>query len=152
MFDKHKRKIAAPGHEIWVDKFLTETNVKALKLTPITLVAAPKTGYHLIFCGALIHKPANTDAYAAPGAGDDLSIQYTDENGLAVGGCETTGVMDQTTVQTRWVNRYNAASANSAIVPVTASPLILCILANDIVDGNGLLHVRTFYKVLPDAI
>ena len=89
---------------------------------PKTIVAAPGANKALIFDGAVIHKPAGT-AYTEVAAGEDLSIKYTDDSGLAVGGCETTGFLDQATAQTRWVNPYHAASGISSITPVANAPL-----------------------------
>ena len=148
--EKQFRKMFGAGVEQYKDTSLTNAQLEALFTTPITLVAAPFTGSLLIFCGALVRCPANLDAQTVPGNAE-LAISYTNAVGLKVGQAETTGFLDQVTEQVRWINAYRAASAISSITPVTASPLVLHALDSNYSAGVAILHVRTFYRVLPTA-
>lgn len=151
MLDKFRRPLGAPGLIQYKDVALTNAELEALFTVPKTLVAAPPTGYHLIFEGAHLYKPTNTDVQTVGGT-SEFAVHLNNIAGLEVGQCETTGFMDQATAQFRHMNPFRAASGVSSITPVTASPLILCVLVADLSDGDAVLKVRTFYRVIPDAI
>ena len=119
----------------------------ALNATPAELVPAPGADLALIFDGAVIRKPAGA-AYAGIAAGEDLSVKYTNAAGLEVGQAETTGFLDQTTDQVRWVARHAAASGNSAIVPVANAALVLHLLAGEIITGDSDLELEVHYRVV----
>ena len=134
-----------------VDVTITSAQLLALFATPRTLVAAPGAGLALILDSAVLHKPAGT-AYAGIAAGEDLSIKYTDAAGTALGGCEATGFLDQTTAQTRFLWGYNAASGVSDITPVANAPLVLHMLTGEITTGDSNLLVRVYYRVVPTVL
>lgn len=127
---------------------LTAAQVLALNATPITLVAAPGAGKALEFVAGSLTKAAGT-AYAGVAAGEDLSVKYTDASGLAVGGCEVTGFLDQTTAQVRLIKAYVAASGVSDIVPVANSPLVIHMLTGEIITGDSPVYVTVLYRVVP---
>ena len=132
------------------DVVVTSAQILALNATPVTLVPAPGAGKVLIFEGATIAKPAGA-AYAGIAAGEDLSIRYTGSSGLEVGECETTGFLDQTTLQVRHVNPYNAATGISSITPVANAVLVLHMLVGEITTGDSPLNIRVFYRVSPSV-
>lgn len=134
-----------------VDVTVTSAQLLALFATPITLVAAPGANFALILDSAVLHKPAGT-AYGGIAAGEDLSIKYTNAAGAAVGGCEATGFLDQTTAQTRFLRGYNAASGVSDITPVANAPLVLHMLTGEITTGDSNLLVRVYYRVVPTVL
>ena len=146
--NKNRSQVVSLGAEEFVDVKVTNAELENLLAGPKTLVDCLDSEF-LIFTGAVLYKPANGDAQTVPG---NFSIQYTDVNGLAVGGCETTGMMDQTTEQVRVVHPYHAASAISSIVPVAGAPLILCVLNANMSAGDAILKVRCFFKRSPVAI
>lgn len=129
---------------------ITSAQLLALNATPQTLVAAPGAGFALIFEGMVIQKPAGT-AYAGIAAGEDLSVKYTDGSGLEVGECETTGFLDQTTAQMRYMRAHTAASGISDITPVANSPLVLQLLVGEITTGDSDLNCEIQYRVV-DAL
>lgn len=129
---------------------VTSAQLLALNATEQTIVPAPGAGKALIFEGALIQKPAGT-AYAGIAAGEDLSIKYTDSSGLEVGECETTGFLDQTTAQVRYVRAHTAASGISSITPVANSPLVLHLLTGEITTGDSDLNIEVHYRVVDAA-
>lgn len=131
---------------------IPSAQVLALFATPQTIVAAPGAGRALIFEGAMVSKPAGT-AYSGIAAGEDLSIKYTDASGLAVGGAEATGFLDQATAQSRYIRPTGAASGVSDIVAVANAALVLHLLTGEITTGNSDLTLRVFYRdvALPAA-
>ena len=108
---------------------------------------APGANKANIFEGCVIRKAAGT-AYAGIAAGEDLSIKYTDGSGLELGECETTGFLDQTTNQIRWVNPYRAASGISSITPVANAALVLHLLSGEITTGDSDLQIEVYYRVV----
>jgi hypothetical protein len=126
---------------------VTSAALLALNATPVEIVPAPGAGFALIFVGALIRKSAGT-AYDGIAAGEDLSVKYTDESGLEVAQCETTGFLDQATNQIRWVAARAAATGNSAITPVENAALVLHMLTGEIATGDSDLEIEVHYRVV----
>lgn len=137
-----------PEQIIGRDVVVSSAELLALFATPKTIVPAPGATRALVFEGATIHKPAGT-AYGGIAAGEDLTVKYTDQAGAEVAECETTGFLDQTTAQTRYVRPHNAASAISSITPVANAPLVLALLVGEIITGDSALHVRFYYRIVP---
>lgn len=131
----------------YVDVTITAAQLKALNATPQTLVAAPGAGYAVVLDSILLHKQAGT-AYAGIAAGEDLSVRYTDGSGTELTNIETTGFLDQTTVQTRFAERWRAASGVADITPANAA-IVLHMLSGEITTGTGSLLARVYYRKLP---
>ena len=129
---------------------ITSAQLLALNDTAQILVAAPGAGLMLIFEGAVIQKPAGT-AYGGIAAGEDLSVKYTDKNGLEVGRCETTGFLDSTANQIRYLNGHRAASGISSFVPVANAALVLHLLVGEISTGDSDLNIETHFRVVNAA-
>jgi hypothetical protein len=126
---------------------ITAAQLLALNATPRELVPAPGAGLANIFEGAVIRKPSGT-AYGGIAAGEDLSVKYTDGSGAEVAQCETTGFLDQTTNQVRFVQGHRAASLNSAITPVDSAALVLHLLVGEITTGDSDLNIEVWYRVV----
>jgi len=131
-----------------IDVQITSAQLLALFATPVQLVAAPGAGKALIFNGMFIDKPAGV-AYAGIAAGEDLSVKYTDASGAELGRCETTGFLDSTADQIRWIDEYHAASGVSQITPVANAALVLHLLVAEIITGDSPLNCKVFYRVVP---
>ena len=126
---------------------ITTAQLLALNATPIEIVAAPGAGKALIFEGMMIQKPSGT-AYAGIAAGEDLSVKYTDGSGAEVAQCETTGFLDQTTDQIRYVRPHTAASGVSQITPVVNAKLVLQLLVGEIITGTSDLNCEVLYSIV----
>lgn len=126
---------------------ITTAQLLALNATPIQIVAAPGANKALIFDGLTIRKPAGT-AYAGIAAGEDLAVNYTDGSGLEVGQCETTGFLDSTADQVRYVRAHRSASGASQITPVVNAILVLQLLVGEIITGDSDLNLQVFYRVV----
>lgn len=137
--------------EQFVDVQITSTQLLALNATAQTIVPAPGAGKALIFTGAVVHKPAGT-AYAGIADGEDLSVKYTNGSGLEVAQIETTGFLDQTSVQTRYARPATTASGDSSITPVANAALVLHLLVGEVTTGNSPLNLRVFFRVVPTVI
>lgn len=139
------------GGQTWADVTITSAQLLALNATPQTLLAAPGAGYANIFQGAILYKAAGT-AYAGIASGEDLSVKYTNSSGLEVAECETTGFLDQTTAQFRWMDAFRAASGISSFVPVANAALIIMLLSGEITTGDSDLKLRVFYRTIPSTL
>lgn len=124
---------------------ITSAQLLALFATPISLIPAPGAGRALIFEGALIQKPAGV-AYGGIAAGEDLSVKYTDASGAEVAQVETTGFLDQATLQTRWARAHSAATGDSSITPVVNAALVLHLLVGEIITGDQPLNIELHYR------
>ncbi len=119
-----------------VDKIsLTSDQVKALRTTPITLVAAPGANKLIQFDSAVLRlNYGGTNAFTE--SADNLAIKYNNGSGVAVSETiETTGWIDQTT------NTYTQTHAvKDAIVAASGNvnkPLVLHNIGDDEIAGNA---------------
>lgn len=129
---------------------LTSANVKALRATPITLVAAPAAGYFLEFIRADLYLDYSTNVFTE--SDDNLAVKYTNGSGVAVSQTiETTGFIDQS------VDTYTCGlpKIDAIVVPagIAAQALVLHNTGDGEIAGNAsnlsALQVRTQYKLWP---
>lgn len=74
---------------------LTNAEIKALRATPKTLVAAPGSGKVLEFISAVLKNSGGANALTE--SSDNMAVKYTDGSGAAVSQTiEATGFIDQT--------------------------------------------------------
>ena len=133
-----------------VRKTITTAQVLALFATPIEIVAAPPAGYCNVLNRITIHKPAGT-AYAGVGATEDLVAKYTNAAGAQISSAiETTGFLDQTTVQTRSAGPIGSSGATVGdIGAMTAAAIVLHLLVGEVTTGTSDLIVWTQFDRLP---
>lgn len=131
-------------------KTVTSAQLLALFATPISIVAAPGAGLVNILKFAMIYKPAGT-AYAGIAAGEDLVFKFTGASGAQVSGAiETTGFLDQTTAQTRYVHPPASTTTTAGDVVATANAaIVLHLLTAEITTGDSPLHIFGYYDQLP---
>lgn len=127
---------------------ITVSNAELLALfgTPKTLVPAPGADLVALPEYAILHKPAGT-AYTVPGT-SELALRFTDASGTILGQCETTGFLDQATVQPRLIRGYRAASAASDITPVANAAIVLHTTVANVTAGAAPLYVQVYYRIL----
>lgn len=133
----------------FVDVVVSSAELLALFATPKTIVAAPAAGLMNVFEGIVISKPAGT-AYAGVATGEDLAVGYTSVT-TPLATIETTGFLDQATVQTRYAPKYAAASGVNSITPA-ASAIVLGLQAGEIITGTSPLNCRVYYRQIPSVI
>lgn len=143
--------LAAQSTIQFVDVTITSAQLLALHATPRTIVAAPGANLALILEGIVAYKAAGV-AYAGIDAAEDLSIKYTSGAGVEVAEIETTGFLDQTTAQTRYVGGFAAASGVGSVTPVANAPLVITLLVDEITTGDSALKLRVYYRVVPTTL
>lgn len=122
--------------------------VKTLNATPVTLVAAPGSGKFIAVQDVTFFLDYASAAYDGIAAGEDLTVRYTDGSGQLIATCETTGFLDQTADQVRFVD-FGAATV---ITPVANAAVVLHMSTGEIATGDSPLKVRVTYKVMDAAL
>ena len=149
LYDGAFTPLAAQSQTQFVDVVVSSAELLALFATPKTIVAAPAAGLMNVFEGIVISKPAGT-AYAGVAAGEDLAVGYVNIT-TPLATVETTGFLDQATVQTRYAPKYAAASGVNSITPAN-SAIVLGLQSGEIITGTSPLNCRVYYRVIPSVI
>ena len=126
---------------------ITTAQILALYTTPVEIIPAPGAGRAIIFFGILLTKPAGT-AYSGIAGGEDLSITYTDASGHEVARAETTGFLDQTSLQNRYAGHFGADSGLSAYTPVVNAAIMIHLLSGNITTGDTALNCIVQYSIV----
>lgn len=129
----------------YADVALTSANVKALKATPITLVAAPGADKAIVpEAIAIVVNYGGTNAFTE--TDDDLSIGYS--GGAEIKEIESTGLIDQTNDE--W--RYITFEYGETFVPAENKAVVITNLDDEIAGNAGndnTIHVRLYYRTVP---
>lgn len=139
----------ADGFASFAQVTLTNAQIKALRATPVSLVAAPGTGKSLKFLGAWLELIAGTNVLTETTA--NLGIKYTNGSGVQVNETvECTGFIDQAA--------NTVTEARPKLDPIVASsaaanaPLVLHNLGAGEFGGNAAadatLKVKVWYAVV----
>ncbi len=145
------------GDHIWtVDKLdhsvlkfedvkLESADVKALKATPVELIAAPGADLAVVPISAVIHLSyGGTNEFTE--TADDLSIGW--DAGAELHEIESTGFIDQANDETRYITFERAETfepeENTAVVITNLDDEIAGNAAND-----NEIHIRIYYRVIP---
>ncbi len=120
---------------------LTSAQILALHSTPISLIAAPGAGKAILPTKVEAFYDYGAAAYAAVASGDDLLLKYTDGSGTTVITVETTGFIDQTSDQSRFV-------LNSGALTPTPDAALVAFLGGAVTTGDGTVTLRIEYDVV----
>lgn len=130
---------------------ITPAQLRALRATPITLVAAPGAGKFVELVAMHAWLDYGTTAHNAPtNANDDISARYTDGNGTQVATLEATGFVNATADQHRIVNATSGAPNSPAqYTPVENAALVAHNSGGAEYGGTGdsPLKIEVFYRV-----
>ncbi len=131
------------------DVTLTSAEVKALRATPQTLVAAQGAGSAIKFMGALL-KLNYGGSNAFTESADNLAIKYTNGSGVAVSGTiESTNFIDATA--DTYTNGEPASDAIVAAASAENQALVLHNTGDGEIAGNAAndntVSVRVYYVV-----
>ena len=138
--------LAASGFLQYADKTITAAELKLIRATPITLVAAPAAGSVHMLIGAMIKLNYGSEVFTE--TADNLAIRYTDGSGAIVSqAIESTGFLDQSADTIS-----NALPKIDAIVTGAGSEAKALVLHNTgdgEIGGNAsddsTLTIRTYY-------
>lgn len=131
---------------------LTNAQIKALRATPVTLVAAPGSGHVLRFMGAVLRLNAGANVLTESTA--NIAVKYTNGSGVAVSDTiESTGFVDASVT--------TLTAARPVIDPIVASTaadnkaLVLHNIGAGEIAGNAAadatMDVTVFYSVIDIA-
>jgi len=129
----------------YVDKKLTSAQVKALKGTPIQLVAAPGADKAVV-PEAIVVEVDYGGSNAFTETGDDLSIGYS--GGAEIMEIESTGLIDQTNDEWRYITFEHAET----FVPEENKAVVITNLDDEIAGnaaGDNTVQVRLYYRIVP---
>lgn len=131
----------------WVEVALTAAEVKALRATPKTLVAAPGAGKYAEFVSAQLFLDYGTTQFAEDGGGSNLGVRYTNGSGVQVSeDIEMTGYITQAGDYST-----NTQAKKDAIVAKAGCENQALVLHNigagEIVTGDSTMRVKVAYRV-----
>ena len=127
------------------DVLLTNAEIKALRATPKTVVAAPGSGKVLEFVSAVLQLKAGTNVLTESTA--NLAIKYKDGTGVQVSQTiETTGFIDQAADTVT----YGLQKLDPIVARTNSEnqPLVLHNLGAGEIAGNAAADARLAVKVL----
>jgi hypothetical protein len=138
--------LAASGFLQYSDVTITAQELKAIRATPIELVAAPAAGSVHMYMGAILKLNYGSEVFAE--TADNLAVRYTDGSGVVVSvAIESTGFLDQSADT---ISR--SIPIVDAIVAATgaeAQALVLHNTGDGEITGNAsndsTLTIRTYY-------
>jgi len=130
---------------------ITAAQLRALRATPVTLLAAPGSGKFIEHVSSHWWMDYGTVAHSAPSnAGDDIGLRYTDGSGAVVATLEANGFIDGSSDQHRMVTG-GAATPTSAqsLAPVSNAALVAHNVgaAEFSGTGDGVLKVELFFRI-----
>lgn len=132
--------------ELMTEVTLTSAQVKALKGTPITLVAAPGADLAIVPMAVnIVVNYGGTNAFTE--TADDLSIGYA--GGAELMEIESTGLIDQTNDEWRFIE---FTGHDETFIPVENAAVVITNLDDEIAGNAGAdntVKVRLYYRVVP---
>ena len=134
----------------YADVTLTSTEIKALRATPITLVAAPGAGNALLFQGALLKlNYGGTNAFTE--TDDNLAVRFTDGSGVIVSATIESTAFITATADTM-TNAIPKADAIVAAASAENQALVLHNTGDGEIAGNAAddntVTLRIFYNTV----
>jgi len=132
----------------YVKYSLTSAEVKALRATPKTLVAAPGAGYMVQFISASLFLDYGSNGFTE--SADNLEFRWG-AAGTAAATVETTGFIDQTA--DTMIHAYPAAAAALTKTVTDNKALVLQNNGDGEIAGNAandsVLDVIVIYRIVP---
>lgn len=134
--------------DYYADVTLTSAQVKALKATPITIVAAPGTNLAIVPTAInIVCNYGGTNAFTE--TDDDISIGYS--GGAEIKEIEATGLIDQTNDEWRYITFEHAET----FIPEENTAVVVTNLDDEYAGNAGAdntVHIRLWYRRVPTDI
>lgn len=142
--DHETRLLAVEGGLSVAEISLTSAEIKALRATPKSLIAAPGAGLLLEFVSGVLLLDSTATAYVESSA--NLAVKYTDGSGAQVSDTiEATGFIDQTAD-----TMTSMRAKQDAIVAKTGCENKALVLHNlgaaEYTTGTGTMRVKLAYR------
>lgn len=118
--------------------------VQTLNATEVQVLAAPAAGQYIVVDWVEVLYAYDTAAYDGVGAGENLTLRYTDETGdELIDDIAGVGLGDQSTNQTRW------ARGLTTLTPVAGAAVFAHLKSGEwyAAAGGGELDLRIGYRV-----
>lgn len=127
---------------------ISSAQIRALRATPITLVAAPGAGYFLQYLASTHLYDYGGTAYTIADPGDDMKIKYNNSAGTAVAGViAADGFIDQ--VVDMVSTAVGIIALDTAANLDNAKLVIHNVGGAEYADGTGVLRIKVSYIVWP---
>ena len=130
---------------LYTDRLVSNSEIKALRATPIELVPATEAGAGFAIIPVAINLSLNAGTEVLTESADNLAVKCSTTELFDI---ETTGFIDQLTKQ----NRYQE-KAEAVITPIVNTAIVLTNKGDGEIAGNATanatLSVRTFYRIVP---
>lgn len=125
------------------DVTLSAAQMDALNATPVSIVAAPGSGYAILVVG--IYLKVNSTGFTAFELGSGvLEFRYTDATGAKVVTDVANAVVESATDVLSWNPAIVAAPVANAAIVAHASA--------DVTAGTGNIQVRIYYRTIRSAL
>jgi len=133
--------------DYWSETTITAAQMLALNTTPITVVAAPPSGYLIYPTAVFASLNYNSTTYSCNASG--ASIFYkSDATGQNTGLTLTQAFIQSTSSKSTLV-RGSSTQVVDTTANLSGQPLALLAASSNPTTGDGVLKVLVFYNVLP---
>lgn len=132
--------------DCYVDVKIPTASVLTMNATPVTIVAAPASGFAAVPLAMYSSMVYNSATYACNASG--ASLFYTNGSGVQPTGFTLT----QSYIQSGATSQLFLLGGSTAYVPTAAAPLVLVAASSNPTTGNSDIKIRLFYKVVPVPI
>ncbi len=146
----HKNLFKAVG--LYEEVTITTAQLLALNATPIVVLSGLDSSEAFMIDGITVVKPAGV-AYAGIDVNEDINLSYTNASGDVLASIETTGLLDSTAKQIRYIrpstwttNTHTAALLNET--PVAGADVLAHMTTAEIITGDTDLVLKIEYKIL----
>lgn len=148
--DTANNTIKVGGGLKYAEIALTNAEIKALRATPKTLVAAPGAGYMLVLEKATLLLDYGSNALTRPNADEDMVIRYNNGAGQVISGTTTAGFITATADTV--ITLFPVAAAEYAKTAVENLALVLHNDGTAEFAGNAaadtLVRVKVTYRIV----
>lgn len=137
--------------ELVVSTGVTATEMQSLYGTPVKLIDAPGANYAIVFLDAVVLYDRVGAGYDDVDTDEQLVFCYTSSDTVVVAEIETTGMIDQTNDELRYVKHHSAAVGNNSSIELRPNePLVIQLESGEVYSaaGDSPLDIVIHYKIV----